>query len=107
MSGFVNKAAGNVQSGVGKIIGDDEMRKRGDERAYQGQDQHQGQKQGQQDLEDSKGSWTTQNAKGAAEQVGGTLKQGAGRAVGNPGMEEAGRETRDKGKSRLLKNTAL
>ncbi|KAJ1741164.1 hypothetical protein LPJ78_001666 [Coemansia sp. RSA 989] len=107
MSGFINKAAGNMEAGLGKIIGDEEMRKRGEDRAYQGHGQQQRQEdeaKRQANIDDAKNSSMAQKAKGAAEQAGGTLKQGAGRAVGNPGMEQAGREARDQGIGRVDKN---
>ncbi|KAJ2630261.1 hypothetical protein IW137_005023, partial [Coemansia sp. RSA 1287] len=36
MSGFVNKAVGSVESGVGKMLGDEDMQMRGEKRANQG-----------------------------------------------------------------------
>ncbi|KAJ2824464.1 hypothetical protein IWW50_003319, partial [Coemansia erecta] len=66
MSGFVNKAVGNMESGVGKILGNEDMQKRGEDRAHQGhgeQVMHDDHAKAQANVDDAKNSSAAQKAK--------------------------------------------
>ncbi|KAJ1831496.1 hypothetical protein LPJ70_006708, partial [Coemansia sp. RSA 2708] len=94
-------------SGVGKIIGDEGMQKRGEDRALRGHGEQkigQDKAQRQENLDDAKNSAAAQKTKGAAQQAGGAMKEGAGRVMGNEQMEEAGRQARAEGVGRADKH---
>ncbi|KAJ1793399.1 hypothetical protein GGH19_000012 [Coemansia sp. RSA 1807] len=106
MSGFVNKAVGSVESGVGKMLGDEDMQMRGEKRANQGHGEQKIQEdkaRAQANMDDAKNSSMAQKTKGAGQQAGGALKEGMGKMTGNKGMEAAGHSTRTEGIGRADK----
>ncbi|KAJ2807674.1 hypothetical protein H4R20_001184 [Coemansia guatemalensis] len=94
MSNFVNQATGAMKEGLGKLTGNEQRKEEGHAQRAQGVGEQKLQNEGQ----SAKQNPAANQAKGGMQQAGGAAKENIGKAMGNPDMQQQGRNLRSQGK---------